>query len=494
MEVGLDKCSLTSLLIGLLFLNYVSSRLIGNEEHYLQLAQFFVDPSWVPNSFLLSDLPTHRIFFMWVAGPMVDVLGFYWTAAIGRAVLILIMVPALVRIFKTIPLSNAKWLILFQMVLLTNQSFFGQEWIFLAFEPKTLAYAALLWALVFFQDKKWWPMVILLALATYFHILVGLLSSVAFLGTQVLFEYKSKRFWAAAGLWIFMVLPFVWWIKSGLTPPTGLSPSEDWIYTQYRNPHHTAPFADMDIFYGKYLLGIVLVTLLITFLVRNFSRIEAYGRPMRTLIVLTLCSSIGALLLAYVDSEGHLMKYYPFRLQVWGVFFGLPLVFVSLTKWLKNRPWNSLLYLGLFLATTVSATKSFTDQFFSLNGRIPEEKSVEYLEAIDAINSQIPEKGQIVLFFTPGKKVNKFDYTNFTRLTRQERYASFKFVPTTSKKLRIWYDRLQRKEHLYGHPIELTQSPIRDEVNYILSTEALTEFFGQPMFRNDKYYLYKLKS
>jgi hypothetical protein len=482
---------LTWVLFSLLCINYVSSRLIGNEEHYLQLSKYFVDPSWVPDSFLLSDYPAPRIFFMAIAGPLIQVVGFHWAAAIGRTVLLLVMAPALVRIFREIKLSNVQWVVLFQLVLLTNQTFFGQEWIFMAFEPKTLSYAALLWALVFLIEKRWVPLSILLALATYFHILVGFGSSLAFYAVLLLSSWRTKKFWSSALLWGIMTLPFILWVKSGLTPPTGLQPTEDWIYTHYRNPHHTSPFADMSVFYKDYIVGIVLVTLLLAYLVWNYTSIKVYSQEIKQIIVLSLASSLIFLGVAYFDKEGAIMKYYPFRLQVWGVFLGLPFLFLKVFDWLESKNWGALI-LGLaFLSASVSLTKSFTDQFFSLNGRVPEEKQPVYRDLMHFIDDNIEQKGEVFLFYTPEKKVEKFDFTNFSRLTRQERYASFKFVPTNSEKLRIWYDRLQNKRTWYTDPRQLEEATTKEEIDYVISTSNLSEIFGSPMFSNGEYYLYK---
>lgn len=486
----LDRWPLTGVLLVLLSFNYVSSRFIGNEEHYLQLAKFFMDPSWVPGSFLLSDYTAHRWFFMVVVGQLIEWFGFHWAAALGRLALLFIMVPALVRIFKNFPLSNAQWVIVFQLVLLTNQSFFGQEWIFLAFEPKTLAYAALLWALVFFQRESWLPMAFLLGVATYFHILVGFGTSLAFFGVQFLHQYRSRAFWLSGVAWMMMTIPFIAWVQSGLTPPTGLEPSEDWIYTHFRNPHHTALFADMEIFFKAYLPGIVLSLLLGAYLVMNYDRIEAYKRSMKQLVIFCLGVSLLFVVVGYFDSDGRIMKYYPFRLQVWGVFFGLPIPLYHLIRRISSKQWSQAVLAILLIAALVSMTKSFTDQFFPLNGRVPDEKQEAYIEVMDFINSSFPEKGEVFLFYTPGKTVAKFDYTNFSRLTRQERFVSFKFVPTTSDKLRIWYDRLNRKEALYESRENLTESGILEEVDYIISTVDLTDLLGEPMFSNEKYYLY----
>ena len=237
--------SLNLLIFMLLISNYCIYGLNGNEEMYMQLAKQFYDPTWIRDSFTLTQFPSNRLLYQYFAGFLLEFFKFEVAAQIGRFFIAGLFAFPLARLFRHFKISNLEALLLLQLVFIPQQSFIASSWMFLSFESKGLSYPFILWAIYYLLKNDYLKVVLLAALATYFHVLVGLWFFLAVSLYQV-FQSETFKDIIIRGLgYTVLVLPMVAYLASEILfseAPADFTTSIDWIYTYYRNPHHTTPF------------------------------------------------------------------------------------------------------------------------------------------------------------------------------------------------------------------------------------------------------------
>ena len=166
-----------------------SGSLSGNEEMYYGLAKKFLEPSWNGefSSFISSG--DYRFISDALIGSLVSNIGFSSTQIIGSlfaAVLYGFCVTSLARVLG---LENIYGLLGIMSFILLGQNLIGREWLFEDFEAKIFAYVAVLFSIVFYLRNSPAKMIVLLSLATYFHLLVG----VAWFGLMILARMIQNR-------------------------------------------------------------------------------------------------------------------------------------------------------------------------------------------------------------------------------------------------------------------------------------------------------------
>ena len=115
--------------------------------------------------------------------------------------------------------------------------------IFESFEPKSIAYIFLFYALNDLLEHKYSRTGMFLAISTYFHILVGGWFLVALL-IYLALNRKFKEAFKTVLFYSLICLPFAIYLFNGyfLNPSPETEINLDWVYVYYRLPHHLGIF------------------------------------------------------------------------------------------------------------------------------------------------------------------------------------------------------------------------------------------------------------
>ena len=134
-----QRIDLRILLFILLCLNFLSFIPTSNEEAYLPLAKQFMDPGWMPNSFIFNEWAGNRLFFQYLTGFFLKYIEFEPFVFFARMLTFLLISIPLAAVLKTLQIKNLYLVVIIQIYLL-HQNYFGREFIFGDFEAKSLAY------------------------------------------------------------------------------------------------------------------------------------------------------------------------------------------------------------------------------------------------------------------------------------------------------------------------------------------------------------------
>ena len=153
-----------------------------NEINYFDLAYRFVAPEAFGPDHSVFDRSQSRAVSFTLLGGSISWLGFETTKTIFGLLLCALYAVGLAFAAQKMRLNIIAIALSLVIYLALGQALLGGEWLFRTVEGKVFAYSVVIFALGFSFEQRWVTAVILLAIATYFHFLVGI-------------------FWAAAVLW-----------------------------------------------------------------------------------------------------------------------------------------------------------------------------------------------------------------------------------------------------------------------------------------------------
>ena len=473
----------------ILLFQKTSPILSGGEEQYLAYAKQAMNPEWIKNSFTLTEKPGSRLLFQWIVGTCLKYLSFESFTVIARILNYLLYAIALGQLFKKLQFPKLWTLLVFQLYILGKQSFFAGEWIFESFEPKTLAYACLFFALNTLLDRKIFVSALLLAIGTYFHFLV-----------TGWFVICLGIYWIIKKEWK-LLLPFCTWFLLQITPltiymyETILKHSShfinginlDWIYCYGRLYHHLGIAISWDYFLSKQLPGIVMAMFILFVLVKFKNRIKEldFFRSISVIaIILSLFFVVVALYDSFILNQYALfpLKTYPFRPMALAQLFSYLILGVYLSKRVTHRttaPLLSLILIVLFVAQTIknyefyTNYKAKTDSFSEMATYIKTNTNPESVFHHENLHHPIPE--------------------TFIRITEREALYVHKFTPADSEKM---YQRYMITNDIGGmlsgtnHVIDLQK---KYHLDYIVSEGSCNVKDLQLIANFNNFFLYQFK-
>ncbi|TWT48640.1 DUF6798 domain-containing protein [Botrimarina hoheduenensis] len=218
-----------------------------NEAHYLCRLKHYWDPSYCPGDLFLES-PEAHFTIVWLLGWLSLVVSLPVLAWIGRGLSWGLLAWGWTRLsHRVAPYPGVSVLGAALLVVGTEQTHFGGEWLIGGFESKTLAYGVVLLALRAWLDRASSLTWGLLGLATAMHALVGLWSGVALSIAWLLTRRGRPRLRSMApGIVIGGILAM-----AGVLPPLMMNASVEpdivsqanQIYVFERLPHHLAPLS-----------------------------------------------------------------------------------------------------------------------------------------------------------------------------------------------------------------------------------------------------------
>ena len=424
----------------------------GNELNYFALAKHHLDPGpftelYAVNSHQLSKIATDIVMGLADRYLGLDAAWFFsrFALMIGLAVAYVKMTQAL-----RIEVLTACCALIF-FLLVGHQTYFAGEWIFGGSEGKVFAYILVMLAVGMVIQGRLIPAVVLLAVATYFHFLVGGFWAGALFVYLYLNGHNRKHLVLSILGFTILVLPMVGLLiyENKILPPpdvSGLEFTIDQIYSDIRNPHHVAPFKEGHF---RWTGGFVFF-LLFSGLLYLTKRRQVFWNLNFVLWVIGLhLYLVAALVIAWIDRNTQLLgKFYLFRPASFIYLLCLLVLFDAVTKhWLITSQKRVKIVTIIFLVVAVGALaikvprmlQSSPDSLMSSLGG--EEK-----ELIQWIRTNTPEGTVILIPESSGKPLNSM---NFEQLIDRPTLVSWKFVPTTRYEIALWYKRILLKREIY---------------------------------------------
>jgi len=484
------------IVFSVLCLNFLGWQLSGGEEQYLLYSKQYIDPDFIPNSFLLNEFPGTRLFFQLLTAPFLKYIDFEVFVFFARLINFLLFSFPLAKLFKHLGLTNLAIFVVIQLYIFGTQWFIGGEWIFRSFEPKTVAYIFVFWGLYFLFERKYFRVVILAAIAVHFHYLVGgwffILAFLYFMVSGVNF----KKLTLLGSTFAFLVLPFTIYlyfglVKGAITEINGIN--LNWVYCYHRLPHHLGIFLSYEYFFENHFVGVAL----------SFAGLLAcvfYHRHIKSDLIkkinwlniimfsIVLFFVIIALIdKVYFDCQCRLfLKYYPFRLSALSRFLFYTEIVLILEKKFRNRKnlqfMKGLILVLITLLLLLRTVKNIKYQFKA-------DEDPAFTEMIDYIKLNT-EKDAVISVLYPD--FGSSEYISFMRKAERENHCVVKFVPAETERIYEWYMRYAKHLRLRRDINKLVTYRPQDKMDYIVTNKQENNDLIMLIYQNSGYYLYKI--
>ncbi|MEM9916547.1 MAG: DUF6798 domain-containing protein [Bacteroidota bacterium] len=465
--------------------SYLSFSPNPNEDHYLQFSKQFMNPDWVPNSQILTEFPGTRLLYQCIMGSLLQVFSFDLLVFAMRLLMILVFSLILSKLYKRLNFSNLQVAFHLVVLYLGCQSLFAGAWMFVSVEPKGIAYIFVLLSILQLLNDRLLPAVLLMIVATYFHILVGFFTFI-YLWATLFFFHKSqkvsiKTLFLWAGLFLLAAAPLVLYLKTSIAPPdSGLQPRPDWIYTYFRAPHHTALATSMRYFYREHFYGVLLSGFGLILAIRLLRQQQPKDLLfLNQFVVLSLAGAIALVSVAFIDKEGVLLKYYLYRIMALSTFFLTLLIAKWLWHFIRNDAHKLLNELVLllsilfFLKLLLPNLLTNKEYFFD---------SADFNSACQFIRDHTSQDALVFTFV---------EDVSITRRTERDRFVVYKFIPAKLDRIHDWYDRILEKEKVLEDTQYLDTLVQKYQLTHILTdhqTPLPAPYSVQ--FENKKYKVY----
>lgn len=470
----------------ILCLNLLSFAVQSNEESYFALAKQYMDTDWIPDSFVFSEWVGTRFLFQTIAGFALKFLSFEQLAFWGRMVNFLCFSFPLALIFKELKMKNIGILFVFQLFMfnMNTQHFFGDEWIFRGFESKTMAYIFVFYALYYLLKNKYGRVALFAAFASYFHILVGGWFFVLAFVYVLINERNVKISLKTGFIYLGVVFPFIVYLGLYLNNDGSVinGVDIDWVYSFFRNPHHTAPMHRIRAMQSVLPRVAASFMLLLASIFYFRKHPDENIRKLNLVATISLCMIFIGLIITYIDVNGRILKYYLFRISAIGAFCYFLLLFLFLRDKLQKR-FNSnhlqvilfIFILPFFLIGTVK----------NISRQIEYSKKEKDLKELVAFVCDNTNPDDIYLFLDK-------DEDTFSRRTRRDAFVVFKFVPGGGEKIYEWYIRVQERKKLQEDIAYIDTIKEKYRLDYLIARKEIKHSHLKKRYHDNKYYLYEV--
>jgi hypothetical protein len=479
---GLRATAALALTVGILLLMMIPPNGVpnDNEEHYLHAAHQYLDPQAVPaESALLGGMP-HAFAFYAVAGVLLKAVNFETAQMLGRLLAVLLYTITITRLFRALSLSALDAALVLVAFYLTGQYLMGEEWLFRGFEPKVLAYPAVFLALTEIVRSRLLRAFLWLAVATWFHFLVGAL----WLGIVVIALFIERRplreLAICSGAYAAAVAPLLGYLllrnygAAPLSEQAGL-PTVGWIITHFREAHHSAPYASLWTFMA-WLPG-TLAAAVIAIVSATYARtLSGEWRRLALIVCVACVYLLLAMLAAAFDRDGFLGPFTIFRPSSLALFLALVLAAHWVDSIGTQAATLKLAALGIVLAVVLP--KVAVDAVGPVRDQMTAHAQVAPLYRFIAESTPTDAR------FLIGPKVER-SFLSFERRSNRAAVVINKFVPAEPHDVLEWYRRRLFQEALFANGCT---DPAPYRVDYLIaatdSARMLTPTCGPIVFEH----------
>ena len=432
----------------------------GNEVNYFDLSYRVARPDLFTQFHAVFDSSNARFASLYLIGILVDASGFEAAHVLLTLVLWLVLSAGLLSLARALNLSLVTLTLGLLAFFELDQTLMGGEWIFDGVEAKVMAYSAVIFAISAAVRSRYVVAVMLAALATYLHFLVGGYWGLALIALAAAQGETLRRIARLAAIFAALIAPIFLVVlieRIGATPPdlTGLDLTANQIYAEFRNPHHVAPFFREDLYQNIWRPGILwtlagIIALIIARIVRGHdgSAVLVWAAGLNLFLV-------AAFAIAYLDQNSHaLAPLYLFRPAALTLLISL---FVLTHTGLHVLP--GVLRAGVtgvaLVLFAVFAVPVFTrDAIDSLTPEtLQSELDRPQQEMVAWVRGNTAQDDPLLFADWPAKFQRRYNisFLAMERLTGRPTFVAFKFVPTGASELVRWYRLLKWRDAVFAN-------------------------------------------
>ena len=349
----------------------------GNEDHYMALAKAWFDPGWIPGSWILDEPAGARGLYNLLAGGLLSRFDFYTVSIVLKILLSWWYARILSGYISPAVLG----------VVCYCPTFFGGEFIFMGCEPKHFAWLLILWHLTRGRHTA-----AVLALATWFHVLVG--------GWYAFYWFLTHPGQWRKGIWYaLLVAPLCYYLAGTQLTGELAGCNADFIYTRVRNLHHCYPL----LYSKREFLGFLVCLLCIPFSQKGISR-----------NIMTGCCALAALTSFFPADP--VLKLIPYRMLALALM-------LELQQHYRRRIWIRIpvLTAGLLCALYLLGTNV---------------KDTWLYVTDDTYEAEIAQIRQL-----PPDAIIVSERSDFIRRSGRDVFVNTKFIPNAARRICEWQRR-----------------------------------------------------
>ncbi len=501
----------TFLIIFILSLaNFMSFTPCGGEEQYLAFAKQYMNPEWMPHSFTLNHPAGGNWAFQVIFGFLLRYFTFEQVAIWGRLLNFFLYAIPLALIFRKLKFTNIEVIFLLQLLFFPHQSIWAGEWVYKNVEEKTLAYIFVFWAIYFLLKDKPIHSSVFLAIATYFHFLVG---GWIFLFVFVYFAIRNRSLRSIilnGGIYAILVLPlFIYLARTYFTynPKIINGVNTDSIYAFFRLKNHIGMFGDLHYFVSNNLGSVLIVLAMFAICVFWFRKIKLGAlQQLNMLNIIVFSQQFIFIGIGLFDKNGTFMKMYPFRTNTMSTFLFILEIglvfryysnhkhFYQLTdeiRFLKKKTFrqkklyylnglHSILFVLFLPVFVIELCQTINERNLTYGNIDPQMYSLmEY--------SKLNTPKESVFLFLDGDNP-----ISFIRFAERERFVVEKYTPTMSRTIYEWHSRIICKQKLQKDISLIDSVKSIYRIDYLVSDSSLTYPSLKPEKSFGKHTIYKV--
>lgn len=469
-------------------INFLQYDIYTNEEVYLSLAKQWANPQWQPHSFYLNDVTANRWLFQCITSIFFSHLSFELIAYIGKILCYAGLAWPLGLILKKIGLSNLWIFVLFQLLYFNHQYFFAGEWLFGGVESKVLAYWFVFGAIYALLNGKKNQTIICIAIATYFHVIVGGWFAIGYVIYCLIFDRQLKNLLGIT-IYAVLILPLIYHLSS-LLIARDISNEElsaiNHTIIYVRNPHHIGIWKDLSYFLHNHLLGVlytlssVLLSLYVAFTKKDQAALTLLAK-LNIAIALLISTMV---FITYFDKQGKILLYYPFRLSALNCLLSFLLITCLLAQefeHLKKHKTAIVLAILIGFPLMVHRTALHVGSFLNENNA--------FNDFCAYVKTHTKPQDQFIFL---GFEYEE-EWQSFIRKAERDPYFNNKFCPVERWRMKQWMLRKENYNQVKYDLVKLKQLATTEPIDYAVSKDRITEMDSLFVHNNSIYYLYDLK-
>jgi len=492
-DTAINRINSTVFIYLILCLNLVSQSLSSNEEAYFGLAKQFVNPNWIPDSFIYSSWPGTRTLYYLIAGPLLNMFSFAEVAFVSDLVLLFIFSFIFSKLFKDqLHLDNLYMLLFFQIFLFPIQSFFGGEWILGGFEPKVLSYIFVFTALIFLFKEKYYTVIGFLAIATYFHVLVAGYTLIAVLIYLFLYRSNIIQIIKLSGLYVLLVAPFILYFQMHMDKiPSHLNGiSYNWLISYFRVPHIVGMFSSLNSFIGSQTEGILITisAVIVSMMIiqqskkTDLNKLNLFAFSLGIILVVNMAISV-------FDQNGVFVKYFPFRLSALHKFSFILVIIVFFNSIISPKVRITINRIIIVFVIPIFILNSSYNIYRIFNP--PPDRLENVVDFV--VNNTVSTDKFIIVVNGSIKSVNN-EFLAFSRKTRRDRFVEYKIMPRGETKIYEWYHRIEEKKKVEKNIKYINTLRKKYKLDYLITDQEANLLKSKKVYfdKNTNLSIYKL--
>lgn len=450
-------------------LNHFKFEISTNQEYYMSHAKWWADPSWIPNTFLLSDAAGTRIGFNVMLYPFWKFFS-YETLVMSTTFINLFIVGGLIFLIASeVRKPTIIFMVLIHLTLfsgLGDKSFYAGEWIFGGAEPKTFAYIFGLAGIIFYMRKQYIWTFLLVALGAYFHVLIAGWILVMLL-LDSLFQDGIKPTIKRGIVFGLGILPlFLYLLSTYFQKGSNSYAGLDKIYiAQVHN--HLKPWLVPGKEYRFYLgLSYAFIAAAISFY--RMKKVDAKTAMIYRLSIYAFIVPAFLATLAPWEWFTPFLKAYPFRLTMMQKLLFFVAAAMDVSFKLESIKFRKQVTAGLIVILTVSGVLRINKNLVKRWGNYQDK---DLLKVAEVIGSKF-SPGTKVFYLDAATKVPDDKLDPLGRMARADVYFSNKIIPSEPEKMMEWYRRKQMTIAIQEDTSKISELK-KDNIEVIVSKREL---------------------